>query len=51
MMKDEICQIKILEKYTDLETIVSVRIRKVMDMLYKYRDTITLRDEIGTYPT
>ena len=43
---------EILDKYVDLEKScpLSIRFRKnqVMDMLYKYKDTFSLRDEIGT---
>ena len=42
----------ILEKYIDLGTSFLHREEKlkVMDMLYKYKEAFSLRDEIGTYP-
>ena len=41
-----------MEKYIDLETSCLNKEEKVkvMDMLYKYRETFSLRDEIGTCP-
>ena len=43
---------EILEKYIDLETSCLNKEEKVkvMDMLYKYREAFSLRDEIGTCP-
>ena len=43
---------EILEKYIDLETLCLNREEnvKVMDMLYKYKEAFSLRDEIGTCP-
>ena len=42
---------KILEKYIDLDKCLTIEEKKeVMDVLYKYRDTFSLRDEIGTCP-
>ena len=43
---------EILEKYVDLETLCLNKEEKikVMDMLYKYKETFGLRDEIGTCP-
>ena len=43
---------KILEKYIDLEKscLSESENKEVIDMLYKYKDTLTLRDEIGTFP-
>ena len=43
---------EILEKYTDLEKscLTDKEKNQVMDMLYKYRETFSLRDEIGTSP-
>ena len=43
---------EILEKYTDLETpcLNKEEKVKVMDMLYKYKEAFSLRDEIGTCP-
>ena len=45
-MKEEIRWIKILEKYIDWQK----SCLSVMDMLYKYKDIFSLRDEIGTCP-
>ena len=43
---------EILEKYIDLETscLNKEDKMKVMDMLYKYKEAFSLRDEIGTCP-
>ena len=43
---------EILEKYIDLETscLNKEEKLKVMDMLYKYKEAFSLRDEIGTCP-
>ena len=43
---------EILEKYINLDnTCLMVEEKKeIMDMLYKFKDTFNLRDEIGTYP-
>ena len=43
---------EILEKYIELETSCLNKEEKVkvMDMLYKYKETFSLRDEIGTCP-
>ena len=43
---------EILDKYIDLEnSCLTMEERKeVMDMLYKYREAFSLRDEIGTCP-
>ena len=43
---------KILEKYINLNNscLNKEEKTKVMDMLYKYRETFSLRDEIGTCP-
>ena len=43
---------EILKKYTDLETscLNQEEKGKVMDMLYKYKEAFSLRDEIGTCP-
>ena len=42
----------ILEKYIDLGTscLNKEKKLKLMDMLYKYKEAFSLRDEIGTYP-
>ena len=49
-MKGEICQTEILDKCVDLEKSCLLNSEKklVMDMLYKYKDAFSLRDEIGT---
>ena len=43
---------EILEKYIDLETscLNKEKKSKVMEMLYKYKEAFSLRDEIGTCP-
>ena len=43
---------EILDKYVDLEkSLLSDSEKKqIMGMLYKYKDTFSLRDEIGTCP-
>ena len=43
---------EILEKYIDLETscLNKKEKMKVMDMLYRYKEAFSLRDEIGTCP-
>ena len=43
---------EILEKYIDLGTscLNKEERLKVMDMLYKYKEAFSLRDEIGTCP-
>ena len=43
---------EILEKYIDLEKscITDKDKREVMDMLYKYKEAFSLRDDIGTCP-
>ena len=43
---------EILEKYIDLDNscLTKEEKKEVMDMLYKYRDTFSLRDEIVTCP-
>ena len=43
---------EILEKYINLGmSCLNIKeILKVMDMLYKYKDAFSLRDDIGTYP-
>ena len=43
---------EILEKYTDLENscLTDKEKKEVMDMLYKYKEVCSLRDEIGTCP-
>ena len=43
---------EILEKYMDLSNTCLHEEEKeeVMDMLYKYKETFSLRDEIGTHP-
>ena len=41
---------EILEKYIDLENscLLKEEKREVIDMLYKYKEAFSLRDEIGT---
>ena len=41
---------EILDKYVDLEKscLSDSEKKQVMDMLYKYKDAVSLRDEIGT---
>ena len=43
---------EILEKYVDLKNSYLNKEKKVkvMDMLFKYKDAFSLRDEIGTCP-
>ena len=43
---------EILEKYIDLEKscLTDKEKKEVMDMLYKYKEAFSLRDEIGTCP-
>ena len=43
---------EILEKFINLRTsrLNKEEQKKVMDMLYKYKEAFSLRDEIGTYP-
>ena len=43
---------EILEKYIDLEKpcLTKKEKKEVMDMVYKYKETFSLRDEIGTCP-
>ena len=43
---------EILNKYIDLDKscLIDSEKKQVMDMLYKYKETFHLRDEIGTYP-
>ena len=42
----------IVDKYVDLNKscLTDAEKKQVMDMLYKYKDTFSLRDEIGTCP-
>ena len=40
---------EILDRYVDLDKLCLER-KQVMDMLYKYKDTFSLRNEIGTCP-
>ena len=51
-MKGEICQTEILDKYLDLDKsyLSDSEKKQVMDMLYKYKDAFSLRDEIGICP-
>ena len=43
---------EILDKYLDLDKscLIDLEKKQVMDMLYKYKDAFSLRDEIGTCP-
>ena len=43
---------EILEKYINLENscLTNKEKKEVMDMLYKYKEVFSLRDEIGTCP-
>ena len=43
---------EIVGKYVDLKTscLSDSESKQVMDMLYKYKDTFSLRDKIGTCP-
>ena len=43
---------EILDKYIDLDSscLTKEEKKEVMEMLYKYKETFNLRDEIGTYP-
>ena len=43
---------EILEKYINLDNtcLTEEEKRKVMDMLYRYKEAFSLRDEIGTCP-
>ena len=43
---------EILEKYIDLEKLCLMEMerKEVIDMLYKYKGTFSLRDDIGTCP-
>ena len=43
---------EILDKYIDLDKLCLSETEKkeVRDMIYKYKDVFSLRDEIGTYP-
>ena len=43
---------EILDKYVDLDKscLIDSEKKQVIDMLYKYKDTFSLRDEIGTCP-
>ena len=41
---------EILDKYVDLDKscLIDLEKKQVMDMLYKYKDVFSLKDEIGT---
>ena len=43
---------EILDKYVDLDKscLTDIEQKQVMDMLYKYKDALSLRDEIGMCP-
>ena len=51
-MKENMTSREILEKDIDLKNSCSTDKEKkeVMDMLYKYKEAFSLRDEIGTFP-
>ena len=51
-MREDTGQIEILEKYVNLNNscLNKEEKMKVMDILYKYREAFSLRDEIGTCP-
>ena len=44
---------EILDKYIDLEKscLTEKEVKEVMEMLFKYKEAFSLRDEIGTCPT
>ena len=43
---------EIIDKYVDIDKscLIDLKKKQVMDVLYKYKDTFSLRDEIGTCP-
>ena len=43
---------EILDKYIDLDSscLPKEEKKEVMEMLYKYKEAFSMRDEIGTYP-
>ena len=43
---------EIMEKYVDLDKscLTDIENKQAMDMLYKYKETFSLRDEMGTCP-
>ena len=41
---------EILIKYIDMSCLMEKEKKEVMDMLYKYKEAYSLRDEIGTCP-
>ena len=43
---------EILDKYIDLDNscLTALEMMQVRDMTYEYKDTFSLRDEIGTFP-
>ena len=51
-MRGNVSGIEILEKYIDLEKscLTDKEKKEVMDMVYKYKETFSLRDKIGTCP-
>ena len=51
-MKESTQDKEILDKYIDLHKscLTESEKREVRDMIYKYKDAFSLRDEIGTYP-
>ena len=52
-LKGKYADKEILERYVDLEKscLSDSEKKQVMDMLCKYKDASSLRDEIGTCPT
>ena len=48
----KLLQKEILDEYTDLENscLTKKEKKEVMEMLYKYKDAFSLRDDIGTCP-
>ena len=51
--KKNMSDTEILDKYVDLDKscLSHVEKKQFIDMLYKYKDTFNLRDEIGTCPS
>ena len=52
MIRESIWQTEILDKYIDLDKscLTDSEKTQVRDMIYKYKDAFSLRDEIGTCP-
>ena len=51
-MKESMSDREILEKYINLDNtcLTEEEQREVMDILYRYKEAFSLRDEIGTSP-